>query len=350
MLCAVIMAGGKGTRFWPLSTEEKPKQFLNLIGEKTMIQMTVERILPIIPIERIFISTGRDYVNLVREQLPQLPVDNIIIEPVGRNTAPCIGLSALHIKKKHNDATMVVLPSDHLVKDDEDFVNTLKCGEEYLNKNPEATLTIGMTPNRPETGYGYIKFTETYNEVKGKKVIEVEKFVEKPNMEKAIEYYSSGNYLWNGGMFLWKVENLLELMETHLKSTFDILNTIVNSEAEVYESILNENYCKTENISIDYGILEKVKNICVIPGDFGWDDVGSWFALERYKEKDENDNTIVGEVRNLGGKGNIVVGSTKPIVIAGLEDVILVESEEMIFLAKKENINDISEIRKRYVG
>lgn len=350
MLCAVIMAGGKGTRFWPLSTEEKPKQFLKLIGEKTMIQMTVDRILPIIPMERIFISTGRDYVNLVREQLPQIPVDNIIIEPVGRNTAPCIGLSALHIKKKYKDATMAVLPSDHLVKDDNDFVKTLKCGEEYLNKYPEATLTIGMTPNRPETGYGYIKFTECYSEVKGKKVIGVDKFVEKPNMEKAIEYYRSGNYLWNGGMFLWKVENLLQLMATHLKSTFDTLNTIVNSEAEVYESILNENYCKTENISIDYGILEKAKNICVIPGDFGWDDVGSWFALERYREKDEDNNTIVGEVKNLGGKGNIVVGSTKPIVIAGLEDVILVESEEMIFLAKKENINDISEIRKRYVG
>ena len=351
MLSAVIMAGGKGTRFWPLSTEEKPKQFLNLFGEKTMIQMTVDRILPIIPMERIFISTSKDYVEMVKEQLPDLPIENIIVEPVGRNTAPCIGLAAFHINKRYADAEMVVLPSDHLIEYEEKFRNILAIGEEYLSINKEATITIGMTPQRPETGYGYIKLlNENYKVIKGIKVVEVERFVEKPNIDKAITYFKEGGYLWNGGMFLWKTETFLKLLQRHQKNTYDSLKEIMEYEGEQYKIKLEENYCNLESISVDYGILEKTENIHVIPGDFGWDDVGSWFALERYRKKDEYNNTLVGEVKNLGGKSNIIVGSTKPIVIAGMENIILVESEDVIFLGTKENIDNIAEIRKRYIS
>ena len=194
MLCALIMAGGKGTRFWPLSTEEKPKQFLNLIGDKTMIQMTIDRVKPIIPIERIFVCTGEKYIDLVREQLPELPIRNIIVEPEGRNTAPCIALSALVIKRYYKNATMVVLPSDHLISNEDRFRDILLDGEEYLKENGKSILTLGMTPNRAETGYGYIKSTDDKSIVNNSEVIKVEKFVEKPNKEKAEEYLRDGSY------------------------------------------------------------------------------------------------------------------------------------------------------------
>lgn len=198
MLCAVIMAGGKGTRFWPLSTEEKPKQFLNLIEEETMIQMTVNRILPIIPMERVFVCTGAMYVDLVREQLPNLPERNIIVEPEGRNTAPCIALSSLVIKRYYKDANMVVLPSDHLIRDEEKFRDIVKAADSYLNENKNAIVTLGMKPDRPETGYGYINYGTEEVEVNEHKVIKVNSFVEKPNLEKAKEYLKQGSYLWNG--------------------------------------------------------------------------------------------------------------------------------------------------------
>jgi len=185
MLCALIMAGGKGTRFWPLSTEEKPKQFINLIGEETMIQMTVSRIRPIVPIERIFVCTGERYVNLVKEQLPELP---------GRNTAPCIALSAFIIKKYYDNATMVVLPSDHLIKDEEEFRSIIVSAEEFIRNNDDSIITLGMEPLRPETGYGYIKYGKDKSKMNDYQVIEVDTFVEKPNKEKAEVYLTEGNF------------------------------------------------------------------------------------------------------------------------------------------------------------
>ena len=198
MLCALIMAGGKGTRFWPLSTEEKPKQFLNLLGRETMIQMTVNRVKPIIPIERIFVCTVSSYVELVKEQLPELPEENIIVEPEGRNTAPCIALSSMIINRKYNDAAIAVLPSDHLIKNEEKFRNIILDCNEFLDINETALITIGMKLNRPETGYGYIRYDEKSFELKEDEFIKVDKFVEKPDLEMAENYLKEGNYLWNG--------------------------------------------------------------------------------------------------------------------------------------------------------
>ena len=213
MLCALIMAGGKGTRFWPLSTEEKPKQFLKLVGDDTMIQMSVKRLEKLIPIERIFIVTGMRYMGLIKEQLPNLPFKNIIVEPVGKNTAPCIALSAFHINKIYEDATIAVLPSDHLIKDEDNFLEVLDSANEFIEKNNEAIVTIGMKPDRPETGYGYINYGDMNCDINGCEVREVKGFVEKPDLHKAKEYLENGNYLWNGGMFIWKAANILRLTE-----------------------------------------------------------------------------------------------------------------------------------------
>lgn len=346
MLCAVIMAGGKGTRFWPLSTEEKPKQFLNLLGEETMIRMTVERLLPIIPIERIFVVTGKQYVDLVKTELPELDEENIIVEPMGRNTAPCIALSAFYIKKRYKDSTMVVVPSDHLIKEEKKFLKILKSAEEFVKNKEEALVTIGITPTRPETGYGYINSSSEGEQCGENQIRPVIKFVEKPSIGKALEYLRDGNYLWNSGMIVSKCDNILRLIAKHLENTYEILKEVAVADDKVYEEILEKKYKRVDNISIDFGVMEKAENIYVIPGDFGWDDVGSWKALERYREKDENNNITVGDIKVINGKNNIIIGGEKPIIVSGLEDIFLVESDDVIILGKKKQIDTINEIRK----
>lgn len=346
MLTVLIMAGGKGTRFWPLSTEEKPKQFLNLIGNETMIQMTVNRIKPIIPIERIFVCTGEMYVDLVKEQLPELPERNIIVEPEGRNTAPCIALSALVIKRYYKDSTMVVLPSDHLIRKEDRFRDIIKAAREYLNYNNKAILTLGMTPNRPETGYGYIKFGNENSNVDGYNFVKVDKFVEKPDKEKAEEYLRDGSYLWNGGMFMWKIDNILNQLKIHATNTYEALHRIENVEEKYLQNLINENYKNTEAISIDYAVLEKSKDIFVIPSDINWDDIGSWNAMERYRQKDSNGNIKIGDVNDLNSKNNIVISSSKKIVLSDLDDIYVIETDENIVIGRKDNIDKVKEIKE----
>ncbi|MGU9380708.1 mannose-1-phosphate guanylyltransferase [Clostridium perfringens] len=341
MLCALIMAGGKGTRFWPLSTEKKPKQFLNLIGNKTMIQMTIDRVKPIIPIERIFVCTGERYVDLVKEQLPELPEKNIIVEPEGRNTAPCIALSALVIERYYKEATMVVLPSDHLINKEERFREILLDGEEYLKKNSKAIITLGMTPNRAETGYGYIKFTNDKKLVNNSEVIKVEKFVEKPSLEVAKEYLQDGSYLWNGGMFIWTIENILNKIKEFTSSTYEVLREIKNIKEEKLQEVINKNYKGTESISVDCAILEKSNDIYVIPSDINWDDIGTWKSVERYKEKDIDDNIITDNVKAIKSKSNMAINNNKKIVMIGIEDTMTVETEDAIFIVNKDYIDNL---------
>ncbi|WP_368236420.1 mannose-1-phosphate guanylyltransferase [Clostridium perfringens] len=346
MLCALIMAGGKGTRFWPLSTEKKPKQFLNLIGDKTMIQMTVDRIRPIIPIERIFVCTGDSYVDLVKSQLPDIPEKNIIVEPEGRNTAPCIALSAMIIKKYYNDATMVVLPSDHLIKDQDSFRNILLDGEKYLKENDKAILTLGMTPNRPETGYGYIKFSKDKTYINNNEVIKVDKFVEKPNLEKALEYLADGSYLWNGGMFIWTVNNILDQIKEFIPKTYNALKNIEQINVNELQGYINENYGKTDSISVDYAILEKSNEIYVIPSDFGWDDVGSWEALDRYREKDDNGNIFIGKINSIDSNNNLIISKNHNVIIHGLNDIYIIENDGNIIVGKKEEVSKIKSLKE----
>jgi len=357
MLCALIMAGGKGERFWPLSTDEKPKQFLKLLGNETMLQMTVGRLKRLIPIDRIFVVTGEIYKDLVQEQLPELPKDNIILEPVGRNTAPCIALSAMYIKQFYDNAVLAVLPSDHLIRDDEKFLTLLEAGSNFIQKNEKAIVTIGITPDRPETGYGYIKFNkentqqekldEVASDIDGIEILSVESFVEKPSLDIAKQYIAEGNYLWNAGMFIWSIDNILELTKKHINHTYNILNTIDISNRESFIEQCKEKYPLVDNISVDYAIMEKAQYIHVIPGEFGWDDIGSWFSVERYSDKDDNNNVHKGDVKTIDSKNNLVISSGKPIVVAGVENLLVVESDEIIFICHKDQIQNLRAIKQK---
>ena len=345
MLTALIMAGGKGTRFWPLSTEEKPKQFLNLIGEETMIQMTVNRIKPIIPIERIFVCTGKMYVDLVKEQLPELPDRNIIVEPEGRNTAPCIALSAMVIEKYYKNSNMVVLPSDHLIKDEEEFRNTILAGDNFIDEKDEAIVTLGMNPSRPEVGYGYIKYSDEVLKVNDFRVIKVDSFVEKPNLDTAKKYLREGNYLWNGGMFIWNINNVINQIKMYSPDTYNALINIKEVSEEKLQETINRNYEKTEAISIDYAVLEKSKDVYVIPSNFGWDDVGSWEALDRYREKDELGNVLVGQSKAVKANNNLVVSSNNSVVVEGLSDIYVIENDGKVLVGHKSNVANVKELK-----
>lgn len=343
MLCALIMAGGKGTRFWPLSTEDKPKQFLKLIGDKTMIQMTVERILPIIPMDRIYICTGERYVDLIKEQVPNLSVENIIIEPEGRNTAPCITLSSLVIKRKYKDATMVVLPSDHLIENEDKFRDIILKANKYLDTNNKAILTLGMSPTRPETGYGYIKYDNNTN----MEMLKVDRFVEKPDKETAEKYLKEGNYLWNGGMFLWKVNTILSEVKKYIPNMYEVLSEIENVSDENLQEVINSNYSKTDEISIDYAVLEKSSDIYVVKSDIGWDDIGTWMAMERYREKDNYENIYDENTISIDSRNSLVIGnSDKQVIMIGVDNIATIVSDDGIYIVKKsllENIKDFKE-------
>ncbi len=341
--CVLIMAGGKGTRFWPKSTEEKPKQFINLIEDRTMIQLTVDRIRKILPIEKIFISTGEKYVDLVKEQLPDLPEKNIIIEPVGRNTAPCILLASLYIKQIYNDCNIAVLPSDHLIKKERDFLNTLKTADNFVKENKESIVTIGITPDRPETGYGYIK----YNKTEKNNVVKVERFVEKPDLEKAKQYLESKEYLWNAGMFIFNVDYMLKELENNYNKTYNLLQQLPSIYDKEYDKILKEIYPESENISIDYAVMEKSKNIYVIPSNLGWDDIGTWKSLERYIEKDDKDNLVKGKASIYNSSNNVLYSGEKKIVVIGLDNIFCIESDDMIVIGPKEKMEELKNYREK---
>ena len=341
-ITALIMAGGRGERFWPKSRKNLPKQFLSLTDDgKTMIQLTVERILPLVKMEDIYISTNRDYKELVRQQLPEIPEENILCEPVGRNTAPCIGLGAVHMRKKYEDAVMYVLPSDHLIKYTSIFLSTLTDAGEVAEQG-ENLVTLGITPDCPETGYGYIKFLP--DQMLGR-AFEVDRFVEKPDLETAKEYVASEQYLWNSGMFIWKVSTILKNLETYLPETYQGLNRIADAiGTEEEELVLEKEFSAFQSESIDYGIMEKAKNIYILSGSFGWDDVGSWLAVGRIKKSNEFGNVINGNAVTVDTKNCIIQGGKKLIATVGIEDIIVVDTEDALLICEKDSAGNIKKV------
>lgn len=339
---ALIMAGGRGERFWPKSRKNLPKQFLSLTDDgKTMIQLTVERILPLVKLKDIFIATNKAYRELVLEQIPGLPEENILCEPIGRNTAPCIGLGAIHIAQKYDDSIMFVLPSDHLIKFTNMFLKTLETGADVAENNTNL-VTIGITPDYPETGYGYIKFDPRRTEGQA---YAVERFVEKPSLEVAKEYLSTEEYLWNSGMFIRKVSSILKNMQKLMPDTYESLIKIKEAIGTPQQDfILEKEFHNMQSQSIDYGIMEKADNIYILPGTFGWDDVGSWLAVERIKKTNEFGNAVAGNIITVNTHNCIIQGDKKLIAIVGMEDTIVVDTKDATLICAKDSAGDIKKV------
>ena len=336
------MAGGRGERFWPKSRADKPKQFLTLADDKkTMLQLTVERILPLVRLEDIFIATGQSYRALVHEQLPELPVENILCEPVGKNTAPCIGLGAVHMEKRYGDAVMFVLPSDHLVTRQDVFLDTL-ADAAALAEDGQNLVTLGIPPDSPETGYGYIKIK---NGGLGSGAYEVERFVEKPDLETAREYLATGNYLWNSGMFVWKVSTILNRLEQYLPEIYKGLCRIKAAVGTPDEQqVLRKEFAEFRPESIDYGVMEKADQIHTLSGGFGWDDVGSWLAVERLKKPDGQGNVMAGNVIGIDTRNSIIQGEKRLIAMVGVGNLIVVDTEDALLVCGKAHTGEIKRV------
>lgn len=345
MLSALILAGGKGTRFYPASTLKKPKQFLNLIGNDTMLQITVNRLLKLLDYEHIFICTSKEYVHFINEQLPLLPKKNIIIEPIGRNTAPCILLSTTYINQIYKNTNIIVLPSDSYITDEKEFSSIIHDGNIYLNKNNKCIITLGIMPTRPETGYGYIRFNKEHTAINSHNIYTVDKFIEKPNLEKARQYINEKNYLWNAGMFMFNTEFILEEFSKNY-SSYNLLSSLPSIYSIDYFNQLEKKYPQCEAISIDYAIMENSSHIYVIPSNIGWDDVGSWEALERYIEKDQNENIIKGAVISINSFNNLIYSTNKKIFLLDIENIFCIETDEIVIIGNKQSVNKVHKIRE----
>ncbi|CUS97556.1 mannose-1-phosphate guanylyltransferase [Candidatus Kryptobacter tengchongensis] len=345
---AVIMAGGVGSRFWPKSRARKPKQFLNILSSKSLIEQTIERINPLIPEENILIVSNKNQTAELVQVLPKFPIQNIILEPLSKNTAPCIGLASLFIKRHQPDAVMVVLPSDHLITDVEKFLNTLKIGIESAYETM-GLITIGIQPTYPSTGYGYIQFIEDdESEMSKKGVYKVKTFAEKPDLETAQKFLDSGDFLWNSGMFIWRVDVILDEIKTHLPDIYEELMKIDEAIGrDDFKTVLEQSYGKMRAISIDYGVMEKTDRAYVIKASFGWSDVGSWEEVYNLAPKDKDGNYIASNSENvilIDVKNCLVEGNKTIIAMIGVEDLIVVSTEDAILICKRDRAQDVRNV------
>lgn len=350
------MAGGVGSRFWPMSTPERPKQFIDVLGiGKSLIQLTVERFDTVIPIENVWIVTSEKYKNIVREQLPGVPESQILLEPCMRNTAPCIEYVSRKIYAKYPDANLVFSPADHIVLDINTFREVIKNSLAFT-ENRDAILTLGMMPTRPETGYGYIKAisSQQFNLCRdvtpvASNIHKVEAFKEKPNLETAKSYLNEGGYYWNAGIFIWNVKmvvNTISNLVPDLASVFDKIEPYFYTEQE--QEIVNQYFPTCPNISIDYAVMEKSDEVFVYPANFGWSDLGTWGSLYTHLDQDENRNATVGQNINLVDCENCIVHtpSERKVVIQGLDNYIIAESDNTLLICKKEDEQLIKDWQK----
>ncbi len=340
-LFAVIMAGGVGSRFWPRSKKKTPKQLLKIVGERTMIQDTVSRITELVPIDNILIVTNEDQKEGIINQLPELPQKNIIVEPFGRNTAACIGLASILIENKNPDAITFVLPADHVIRDNEAYVETLKTAAKFAEQN-SALVTIGIEPRRPETGYGYIQIDEKAIEMNVCKVLT---FAEKPNYSTAVRFIKSGDFFWNSGMFIWNVGTILNEIKEHMPDLYEGLTTIkeaINSEG--YEDTLTKAYGQLRNISIDYGIMEKSDKVYLVKENFTWSDVGSWEAVYQLGEKDEDGNVTVGSTYLDTVHDSYIYSPNKFTAVIGLDKIVVINNEDALLICKMDKSQDVKKV------
>ena len=345
-----IMAGGVGSRFWPSSREAKPKQFLDILGTgESLLQMTFHRASKIVPSENILVISNEKYASQILEQLNELSPENLLLEPSRNNTAPCVAYTALHLQARNPAATFAMLPSDHVIRDEDEFAAILRKGLSYAGVN-RSIVTIGIEPTRPDTGYGYIKF-----DVEGEKedFLEVDRFVEKPDIETAKSYLSSGNYLWNAGIFIWSVQTILDAFSSLSPDIIEVLM----AGGEIYgthqeKNFIQEFYPKTRNVSVDYAILEGATNVKTIKGSFGWSDLGTWNSLHDYLDKDADKNVILASNTSVSNLKNTLVkaGSKKLVVVNGLEDYIIVDDDDVLLIYPKHLEQEIKKIRQEFDG
>jgi len=344
---AVIMAGGIGTRFWPESRQAHPKQFLNVFGDATLIQNTVARLQGLVPPERCLVVTHERYVEKTKKQLPALPAENILAEPISRNTAPCIAYAAMKLQARDPDATMVVLPADHVIEDVARFHEVLEAAIAKAQA-PGALVTIGINPTHPATGYGYLQFDGPGAATAPDAVPQaypVRTFAEKPDLATAERFLDSGDFLWNSGMFIWRADTILDQMETHLPAAYEAfapVREVVDSDAE--SSVLTEAFQNSPRISIDYGVMEQADEVYVVPGSFGWSDVGDWRAVYDLSEKDEHGNAIQGNVLMHDASRCLVHGDDRLVVLVGVHDMVVVDTDDAVLVCNRESAQQVKNV------
>lgn len=330
----IIMAGGIGSRFWPLSKDNYPKQFLDILGTgKSFIRSTYERFCPVIPDENFLVVTNKAYKHLVLEHLPMLRPDQVLCEPARRNTAPCIAYAAYHIQSRCSDANIVVTPADHLVTNETEFQRIIRLGFDFLAKNQQALMTIGIKPSRPETGYGYIQVPKqnTLPEV-----VKVEMFKEKPDYNTAVKFVAEGNYFWNSGIFLWTLDGIMQAFRQYLPEMVEVFEKgIYNFGTPEELDFINDHFVDCPNISIDYGVMEKSPNTFTIPADFGWSDIGTWGSLFTHAKKDEAGNAKRGKVVSVDNRNTIInIEEGTEAVVEGLEDYLVAYRDHSLLVCK----------------
>lgn len=342
-IVCVIMAGGRGTRFWPLSRNSRPKQLLKIIGDHSMLQMTVDRLRKINFVEDIYIITGPDLEETIKNEIEGVSPDRIIVEPSGKNTAPCIGLAALHIAAKNPDSIMGVFPADHLIIGHQKFSSALRIAMN-LTVGKDALVTFGIVPNSPHTGYGYIQFDKRKETVPGK-VYMVKTFAEKPNERVAKRFVRSGEFLWNSGIFVWKVSSILSAIELHMPELSQSLLAIHDALGKrYYHSTLLDQWELIKPESIDYGILEKSDNIYMVKSGFQWSDVGSWNSFFELSPKNGMGNVVKGDVIVLDGENNLIHSNGKLTAVIGLDNVVIINTPDATLVVSRDKVEDVKEL------
>lgn len=348
---AVILAGGKGERFWPLSRTEHPKQLLLITSDKTMLQETIDRVKDLIPVERTLVVTGENIKKVILEKVSYLKEENLIVEPEMKNTCLAIGLAAVHLRKIDPSATMVVLSSDHMIQPKEKLLKILEVGIE-IAASGEYLITLGIIPTRAETAYGYIEFSELYDSMDDILVYQIKEFKEKPNRVVAQQYYYDRRHLWNSGMFIWTVSTILKVLEKHMPQMFreiEIYSKAIGTRNQVEAA--RKLYQNVESISIDCAVLEKADNALVIKADLIWDDIGNWLALDRVKQKDRDNNVIVGKAKTINTYETTIVNDSKGIIATlGVSDLVIVKTDEIVFVAHKTKVQDVKELLREFAG
>ncbi len=338
---AVIMAGGVGSRFWPRSREKTPKQLLKIFGENTMIQDTVNRINNLVPSENIFIVTNKIQKDEIKKQLHNIPSENIIVEPFGRNTAACIGLASIIIHNFYPDAVTIVLPADHLIRDIDAFNSIMKKATDFAYRS-KGLVTIGIQPTRPETGYGYIQRDEVEIE---ENIFKVKTFAEKPNYQTAEKFLESGDFLWNSGMFIWRVDVILEEIKKHMPDLYEGLEKLrQHLLKEDFQKKLELVYGMLRSISIDYGVMEKSDRVYVIRSTFGWSDVGSWEEVYQLSHKDENGNSVSGSCFIDDVKNSYIHTEGRFIAVLGLENIVVIDTDDALLVANRTHSQDVKKV------